>query len=156
MHAKIRKARQRDKDCIVELWKQFIDFHKQRDAHFSRSRKGHLKFKDFLSKKISARNALVLVAQINRRVVGYVIASIDAYPPVFVDKHYGAIYDLMVDSAFRRRGIGRRLFSETRKWFRKKGMKRIELSVAVTNLLAMRFWKEMGFKTYLEKRHLRC
>lgn len=156
MDLRIRKARQCDTEDIVELWKEFMDFHKQHDAHFSRSRKGHLQFKDFVSKKISARSALVLVAQMDRRVVGYVIASIDAYPPVFVDKRYGAIYDLMVDAGFRHRGIGRRLFSETRKWFRKKGIKRMELSVAVSNRLAVRFWNRVGFKTYMERKYLRC
>lgn len=156
MDVKIRKARQSDTEHIVALWKEFMDFHRQYDAHFTRSRYGHMKFKDFVSKKISARNALVLVAQVNRRVVGHIIACIDPYPPVFVEKRYGAIYDLMVDSRFRRRGIGRRLLSETRKWFRKKGIKRIELSVAVTNPLAMRFWNRVGFKTYIERKYLPC
>lgn len=153
---KIRKARQRDVEGIVELWKEFMDYHKQGDAHFSRSRNGHVKFKDLVSKRISACNALVLVAQVNHRVVGSVIASIDAYPPVFVDKRYGEIHALMVGEGFRHRGIGRRLYSETRKWFRKKGIKRMELSVAATNALARRFWSRVGFKTYIERRYVRC
>ena len=153
---KIRKARQRDVDYIAQLWKEFMDFHRQHDDHFSRSRRGHLQFKDFLSKKISARNALVLVAQVNRRIVGYIVASIDAYVPVFIEKRYGAIYDLMVDSGFRRRGIGRRLVCEAREWFRKRGIKRMELSVAASNRLAVRFWSRVGFKTYMERRYLRC
>ena len=156
MDVKIRKARQRDVEQVVQLWKEFMDFHRRYDPHFSRSRNGHLKFKDFVSKKISARNALVLVAQVNRRIVGYIIASIDAYVPVFIEKRYGAIYDLMVDSGFRRRGIGRRLVCEAREWFRKRGIKRMELSVAASNRLAVRFWSRVGFKTYMERRYLRC
>ena len=130
---KIVKARQNDVPRICEIWKEFMDFHQKNDKHFSRRKNGHVKFGEFISGKISNRKALVLVAKIENEIAGYAIASIDNYPPVFIEKQYGAIYDLMVISEYRRKGIGKKLFVETKKWFKNKGIKRIEMSVSTKN-----------------------
>ncbi len=151
----IRKAKRSDLDHIVALWKDFSDFHSQLDPHFSRSPRGHVNFKKFASEKMRSRTSQVLVATMNGRAVGYLIASIIKYPPVFKEKQCGFIFDLMVHRDFRRTGIGTKLFSEARNWFIRKKINRIELSVAATNPLATAFWEKMGFKTYVERKYMR-
>jgi ribosomal protein S18 acetylase RimI-like enzyme len=112
-------------------------------------------FKKFASEKMRSRTSLVLVATMNGRAVGYLIASIIKYPPVFKEKKCGFIFDLMVHRDFRRIGVGSKLFSEARNWFIRKKINRIELSVAATNPLATAFWEKMGFKTYMERKYMR-
>jgi hypothetical protein len=41
-----------------------------------------------------------------------------------------------------------------RDWFGKKGMKRIEIEIVVSNELSTSFWKKMAFKPYKEKCYL--
>ena len=49
----IRKAVDADVSSIVELWKELMDFHKERDKIFSRSAAGHESFADYLRSHIS-------------------------------------------------------------------------------------------------------
>ena len=151
----IRKASRRDLPAVTELWKAFMDFHGRHDDHFTRSKRGHLKFRDFVAAKISDRSSLVLVARADSETVGYLVASIRRYPPVLTEKKFGGIFDLMVAPSHRRRGVGRRLVAEAKKWFRRKGVSRVELSVAVRNPLSTKFWTRMGFVTYMERRFLK-
>ena len=59
----IRKASVQDLDAICTLWGEFMDFHKKRDAHFSRSNDGHERFKEFISDHISSDSSCVLIAE---------------------------------------------------------------------------------------------
>ena len=148
----IRKARQSDVRRITALWIDFMDYHRAIDPHFTRCKTGHLRFADFASKQISCRKSLVLVAQTTGQIVGYLVAVITDYPPVFADRRYGAIWDLMVDRSARRKGIGKALVAEAMTWFRARRVDRIELSVAVRNRIGCRFWRSIGARPYMERR----
>ena len=149
----VRKAKQSDIESIIPLWIEMMDFHKKYDKHYSRSQLASKNFSKFVSKNISSRNSLVLVAVYDRTIIGYTIASIHKYPPVLQTEKYGAIYDLAVQKGYRRKGIGEQLFIEAKKWFKKRGLIRVELSVLKENPLSTEFWKKMGFETYLERRY---
>jgi len=58
----------------------------------------------------------------------------------------------MVSKNFRSSGLGKKLFKENVTWFKLKNIKRVELSVSVKNLSAAKFWKKMGFETFMDKR----
>ena len=148
---KYREAIEQDIPKIIELWKEFIDFHKVRDPFFSRSKKGPENFGKFILENLSKDDAIVYVAETNGDVVAHILATIQSYPPAFEIKRYGLINDLAVASAYRRIGIGQHLFDMARDWFDKKGMKRIEIEIAVANEVSTSFWKKMDFKLYKEK-----
>jgi hypothetical protein len=59
----IRKAAREDLDIIGILWQEFMDFHKQRDAHFTRSTDGHELFRKFIAERMDSDNSYVLVAE---------------------------------------------------------------------------------------------
>ena len=155
MNVKIRKAKQSDCDVILSLWIKMMDFHRKYDKHYSRSKSTSKNFRKFVSENISSKKSLVLVASYNKNIVGYTIASIVKYPLALQLKQFGAVYELMVQKEFRRNGIGNRLFTETQKWFKNRGVKRIELSVLKKNPISSKFWKKMGFAPFLERRFKR-
>jgi ribosomal protein S18 acetylase RimI-like enzyme len=128
-----RKATEGDIPEIIELWKEFIDFHKDRDPFFSRSEEGPENFGKFILENLRKDDAVVYVAEANKSVIAFILATIQNYPPAFEIKQFGFINDLAVASAYRRTGIGSRLFSMTKDWFVQKEIKRIELEVALTN-----------------------
>ncbi len=154
MKPRIRKARQSDLDALVELWKQLMDFHSRFEPRYTRAPGSSRKFRSFLSGLITSRMALVLVGCAGRQVVGYLSAAIGTYPPVFVIKRYGAIHGLVVDADHRREGIGQALVSEAVQWFTRKGLQRIEMSVATANPVSGEFWNAMGFTTYKKTKYL--
>ena len=145
----IRKAVGDDFDAIEELWKEFMDFHKAGDSHCTRSSDGLERFREFIAGHMTSDSVLLLVAEQNGDVVGYCIAKLAKYPPVYESRDYGAVSDLAVSAAHRRTGIGERLYLAAQAWFADRGIHRIEVGVALSNETSRAFWKKMGFSPYL-------
>jgi len=146
----IRKAVERDVPAIVELWKEMIDFHKERDRFFSRSATGHEAFADFVTGHISSETSCVFVAEAGKDIVGYCLSVIEEYPLVLQAKERGLVRNMAVTKRYRRKGIGKRLLKKAQSWFSEKGVYRIETRFATSNELAAEFWAKMGFTPYLE------
>jgi GNAT superfamily N-acetyltransferase len=148
---KYREAVEQDIPRMVDLWKEFVDFHKVRDAFFSRSKEGPENFGKFILENLRKGDAMVYVAEIEGEVVAHLLATIQNYPPAFETKRYGLINDLAVTSAYRRQGIGGHLFRMAKDWFEKRGVKRIEIEIVIANEVSTSFWTKMGLKPYKEK-----
>lgn len=136
---------------IVELWKELIDHHASVDPFFIRRDDGHKNFSSFLSELMDSTEAKVFIAIENNEVMGYTIAKMDTYPPVYLLKTYGEISDIAVTLKHRRKGIGSRLFQEALKWFQLQGLERVEVSILPKNIEASSFWKKQGFQNYMHK-----
>lgn len=146
----IRKAVVEDIPSILELWKEMMDFHKERDRIFSRSETGHEGFAGYVKGLIASETSHVVIAETDKEITGYCLAMIEPYPPVLEMKEYGLIQDIAVTKKYRRYGIGQKLLEEARNWFSEKGIRRIEARVATTNTISTGFWAKMGLKPYLE------
>jgi GNAT superfamily N-acetyltransferase len=146
----IQDAVVEDVPAITELWKELMDFQRERDRLFSRSATGHEGFADYVTGHILSETSRVFVAEAGKDVVGYCLAIVEKYPPVLEIKEYGLVQDLAVTKKHRRSGIGKRLLKEARNWFYEKGVHRVEARVATTNKISTEFWAKMGFTPYLE------
>ena len=145
----IRKAKPSDLFYVVELWKELMDFHRNLDPFFIRSKDGSDNFLKWVEKQMEIEDAELFVADVSGKIIGYSKIQISEYPPVFEKKQYGMISDVVVAKKYRRQGIGKALFDESKKWFTGKGISRIELRVANVNPVAQGFWEKMGFKSYM-------
>jgi ribosomal protein S18 acetylase RimI-like enzyme len=132
----------------LEVWKEFMDYHKNLDSLFTRRENGHLNFEKYIRELIKSNDAHVLVALDKEDVVGYSISLIQFYPPVFKREIYGLINDLAVKETHRRRGFGEKLLLKMFEWFKSHGIDRIELRVSFRNEIGYSFWKKHGFKDY--------
>jgi ribosomal protein S18 acetylase RimI-like enzyme len=142
----IRKATPADIPDLLELWKEFMDFHADRDPVFARSEDGHERFAEFIGENLASAEWLDLVAVDEGHLLGYCMATIVRYPPVLKVSRYGYVQDIAVTSGHRRRGIAAALYQETECWFREQGIARAELNVAVANEASQGFWGYMGYK----------
>jgi ribosomal protein S18 acetylase RimI-like enzyme len=145
---KYRQAIENDIPKVVELWEEFIDFHKVKDSFFSRSKEGPENFGKFITQNMRKDDAIVYVAEKDGEVIGHILATIQNYPPVFEIERYGLINDLAVSSLYRRIGIGQHLFALAKKWLVKKGIRRVEIEVVTANEVSTSFWRKMSFKPY--------
>ena len=127
-----------------------FDFHRERDKHFTRSGIAHENYKKRIIESFTSKDFYILVAEVNKAIVGYCLASIAKYPPFFEVENYGTIFDLVVTRDYRKEGIGENLLQEAYNWFSKKGTKRVEVRVATSNEVANKFWRKMGFTPYME------
>jgi len=147
--AVIRSATLRDVPAIVRLWEELMDFHHKIDPFYTRARNGADLFRRFTEQNIDDDAACVLVAEIEDRIVGYCQGLLDHHPPALAEPEYGQVLDFMVTASHRHTGIGGRMFEALREWFRRQGIRRIEVRHSTFNEVAGQFWPKMGFKPYL-------
>lgn len=121
---------------------------------FARAADGADRFRDYVTERLSDEASCLLVAEADGAVAGYCLVAVCRFPPVFAERDYGAVYDLAVTAALRRMGVGRRLFQSARGWCAGRGMKRMEVGIALSNPVSAGFWKKMGFDPYLAKASL--
>lgn len=143
--------------AIVELWIEMIDYHTQLDQFFKRREDAHLNYESFIKELFNSNEAKILIALEDDKILGYILAKVDEYPPVYLYEKYGVIYDLVVKSTYRRRGIGTKLLNRSIDWFYSQGLDRIELILASKNEKANSFYVKNGFQDckrvlYLERK----
>ncbi|HLR19413.1 MAG TPA: GNAT family N-acetyltransferase [Staphylococcus sp.] len=75
-------------------------------------------------------------------ILGYVSAHISTLAKI---KHIGYIVTGVV-SDFQQQGLSTQMFYETIKWAKRKGLRRLELTVITSNTPAVNFYEKIGFK----------
>ena len=87
-------------------------------------------------------DAVVLVAELDGRIVGRLSLSRDPHP---ASRHVADL-GLMVDASARRRGVGRALLEAAVEWARGAGVLKLELHVFPYNEAAIRLYESCGFE----------
>ena len=143
------RALNSDIPAILEIWKELMDFHVSFDSRYTLSEGAEESMGKNLERLIALEDALVIMAVENTKVLGFGIARIDKYPPVFVKQICGTIEDLAVSSGYRRKGLGELMLKEMLDWFRSQSIDRVELRVASMNTVGYSFWRKHGFTGYM-------
>jgi ribosomal protein S18 acetylase RimI-like enzyme len=151
MEITIRKATMEDMPSVLKLWASLMEFHRNLSKNFELADDAENAWESFARKQLDESDSLLIVAEVGDHIIGYSLASIQSNIPVFKIKQYGVIYDFFVAGAFRRKRVGRKLFDFTRKWFARKGIEHLQVSVAHRNPAAQGFWRAMGFTNYLDR-----
>ena len=139
-------AAERHIPAIIELWKEFMDFHKDFDSRFPMRKNAHLSFDNHLRELMTSENNVVYVALDRNRVVGFATCTVNRYAPIWERDKYGSIDSLAVESSYRGRGIGEQMLTKIYEWFDTQGIDRIEVALAVKNKVAQSFWRKHGFR----------
>lgn len=147
----VREATHEDLDKMKSIWIEFIDYHAGIDSVFERSRSGHECFGQFVSERIDKPEWRVLVAEIDDKIVGHIMGTIQSRPPVFKSLRFGYVQDIAVRSAFRRRGVGTQLFEHLVQWYKSESVHRIELDVVTANDVSNSFWKKVGCRDLMTR-----
>lgn len=136
---------------LLPLWHELMEFHRQRDAFFTRAADGDAHFLAHLRDVLGKPSWRLLVAERDRVLVGYCLAGILRYPGVYERPRFGWIQDFIVTESVRRAGVGTRLFDAATEWLRQHDVERIELEVATSNEVSGSFWDRQGFTPFLTK-----
>jgi ribosomal protein S18 acetylase RimI-like enzyme len=140
---------------MVELWKEFMDHHKDFDPRFPMREDDHTGFGQHLRELMGAEETLVLVALDESRAVGFSISQVNRYPPIWVEREtYGFIDTMAITSDYRRQGIGEQMLDRIFEWFALQDIDRIELSVSARNQAGYSFWRKHGFKDFIHRLYL--
>ena len=121
----IRACRLEDIPVVLELWRQADATPSVTDTA------------DDLLRVVAESPAHVLVAEVERRLVGSIIGTFDGWR--------GNIYRLAVHPDVRRRGVASALVAEVEKRLIRQRAKRITALVEKDQPRAMNFWQAVGY-----------
>lgn len=100
----------------------------------------------FLGSQLDKKNVIVLVAERDGVVLGYVYAGMEGMDYMSLRGPAGAVYDVVVDPAHRGHGVGRTLLDAALEGLEARGAPRVVLSTAEQNEVAQRLFARAGFR----------
>jgi ribosomal protein S18 acetylase RimI-like enzyme len=146
----IRRAILTDLDAVEALWLEMALFHQNIDPYFTIIHEAEANHRTYMTGLLQDDAKRIFVADDSERLLGYLMAEVNAYPPIYVHQNYGHIGAISVTASARRQGIGHQLLVAALDWFRTQGLLRVECAVAVENPVSQRFWKGQGFRGFME------
>jgi GNAT superfamily N-acetyltransferase len=103
-------------------------------------------YASFLGSQLRDAGAVVLVADVDGQVAGYVYAAIEPLSWKELRDEAGFIHDIVVDPVARGGGAGRLLLEAAVEWLRGRGMPRVMLWTAEQNSGGQRLFARAGFR----------
>lgn len=100
----------------------------------------------FLTSQIGQPEKLVLVAEQNGTVVGYAFGGLEDFDYMTLRGPAAVLYDLVVEPAHRRQGVGAALLDAAFADFTKRGAPRVLLFTAYKNHDAQSLFEREGFR----------
>ena len=144
---KIRKATKKDLDQLVELSHQlYMDQMNRCQVEFILRKNFKRIQKREFSKRLKDPKKVFFVADEDGEIVGFISGNLEEDPPIFMYRKKGQIGGFYVAEGFRRGGLGKKLFMELKKWFKKKKVRSMRINVARCNAGAKKMYKSLGFK----------
>jgi ribosomal protein S18 acetylase RimI-like enzyme len=104
-------------------------------------------YASFLATQLNSEDALVLVAERDRQIVGYLYAGIEPRNWKELRERAGFVHDVLVIEDARGLGIARQLMNAALAWMREQGVPRVLLWTAAPNEQARRLFERLGFRS---------
>jgi ribosomal protein S18 acetylase RimI-like enzyme len=144
----VRPADEGDEHAIGRLGEMLVIEHHQFDPErFIAPLPGLRKrYGQFLVSQIDRAGMLVLVACLEREIVGYAYAGIEGNDYMALRGPAGVLYDLVVDPGHRRQGVGTALLEATFANLQERGAPRVLLFTAERNEGAQAMFSLAGFR----------
>jgi GNAT superfamily N-acetyltransferase len=95
------------------------------------------------------RFAMVVVAEVDGEIVGFVAGRLRTLPPYFGSATVGNISEVYVTDSCRGLGVGRELLALALDWFRAAQIQRVELQVVSGNPRGINFYRTLGWREEL-------
>lgn len=147
MKITIKEATKKDLNGMMELIKGQVDYHHHIDKYYKSFSK-YRGLKEYTKTQLEDKKVKIFVAENNGKVIGRIVGVIIKPSPYVVPKKIGNVDEAFIKSGYRRKGVAGKLLGELMKWFEKKNIKHIELSVDARNKIGVTAWRKFGFYDY--------
>lgn len=144
----VRKARTEDKAAVGRLGAMLVEEHHEFDPKRFIAPAPQLaeRYGGFLVSRIGRPDMVVLVAEREEEVVGYAFGGMEGSDYMALRGPAGVLYDLIVDPAHRREGIGTALLEAALEALGRLGAPRVLLFTAELNHAAQAMFAGAGFR----------
>lgn len=145
----IRRAARGDLETLGHMGALLLRLHYEfdRDRFMSPMAGADKGYGAFLGSQLGESDALVLVAERDAEVVGYLYAGIEPRNWKELREQAGFIHDLYVAEGHRSQGVGDALMIGAFEWMREQRMPRVLLWTAAPNEHARRVFERLGFRS---------
>ncbi len=142
-----RKYSGKDIDFISEKQSSLSIHHLQFDKeYYEPSNNSVEEFKNYITKRINDENFNIILAELNGKIIGYVMGWIEVRPPIYKIRNVGYLSNIYVDDDERNSGVGKNLYNELEKWFQHKKVEYIEIKSDARNDDTINKFRNYGFK----------
>ena len=140
----VRNAVEADLDRVAELWAEMIELHHGLDDRFWRRKPdGNEIFRQWMAEALGDEKCVLVVAEVDGAVAGFVHGSLVNAPPPVEEKISGNITDVSVGYDYRGKGIGSKLLDELEKSIKQKGGRQVTLNARE---IAVGFYEDHGYE----------
>jgi ribosomal protein S18 acetylase RimI-like enzyme len=148
MTLSIRPARPEDAPALGRMGAALVRMHHAYDPRRFMAPEEDLEsgYRWWLSRELKREGAVVLVAERDSAVVGYVYATVEGRDwNALLDAH-GELHDIWVDESVRGEGVGGLLAEELVRQLGARGVPRVILMTASRNEAARRLFERLGWR----------
>jgi len=105
-------------------------------------------YRHHVKNEFGKKHGFIFVAYDGSKQIGYTSGWIEKQPRgvVVVDK-VGYLSDLYVDDKYRNKGLGKKLLQTAKSWFKKQGLKFMDIVCYATNP-SQKLYRRVGFSDY--------
>lgn len=155
----VRKAKIKDISIIAESAVELLKYHARFDSYFAPVKNAKDIYTQYFKRCIYNSKKQLLVAECDGKFAGYALIEITSRPPVLKIKNMGVVNDIFVVEEFRKKGIGKELFTGMLDWIKNKkanyeSLDYIELSVNIKDAVSQKAWAKYGFNEYMSKQRM--
>jgi ribosomal protein S18 acetylase RimI-like enzyme len=145
MDISIRLTTEQDADAVGRLWFQLSLLHEPY-ANYYAVKRGSENSLILYVRDLMKRNCIIFVAEVNKKIVGFVSGYIVFRNPQLTVDRVGKVDNIIVDQSYRGGGIGTKLLERLFQYFDDNKVKYFEISCDLDNADALRLYKRLGFK----------
>lgn len=145
----IRPATLEDYDAVCTLFESVDQFHADALPDVFQRAEKPARTHEWFAQIDENPDACMFVAEFQGTIVGMALCTVRSSPafPLFVQRRYGHINELVIREPFQRRGIGQRLMQRIHEWIQDQGITEIELDVYEFNAPARTLYEHLGYET---------
>ena len=156
MEVIIRELRKEDLPEVKVIFGEFVRYHQQLDGIFEKIASADEMWGDYVYKSHTQdENCKVLVAEFGGHIIGYCLGRIGQKPPIYQAQVVGEVGNIAVKKGYKRQGVGGKLFTTIKEWFKECGVDHIEIEAATANPQSVGFWEKMGGREFIKQMEIR-
>jgi len=142
---RIREANLKDLPVLLEFQQGVVDWERPYDPTIAED---PVSYYD-IEKLILDKDKIVLVAEVNSKLIGCGLCMEKEARPYLNHKTYAYLGLMYTHPDFRGRGVNAKIIKTLKGWADEKGLKEIRLTVYEDNLPAIKAYEKMGFKKHI-------
>lgn len=142
----IKKAKIKDYEQIVDLYKQLYDAEKGFDNNLIEIYKVPDEQKLKIQKRIRSRKNIFLVAEEDNKIIGLIDGFI--IDSIYHKEKVGYLDHLCVDINYRKQGVSMNLIEKFSEIMKSKNVAYLKLNAFENNIPAINLYKKLGFEEH--------